>query len=197
VSRGFLDKKRITQNHRNSSCIRISNDSSTVLFETSVNVLRIFSNSFRSIFIRSATMSMICSNCRKEINQHALVRIYATECYDSGASRQICSVCLVGYHVPVLRPSTGKWEFGKVLSCNVSCLRNDIHQQQYQLKFTNGTIELVYVKADPFEAYAQYFDVLLDAAQSSQKNTVYQRFIYPDANGNVSPFRSTCFFVHR
>jgi hypothetical protein len=163
---------------------------------------------------------MSCSSCRQPTNIHELVSVYATACigYHSGPSRKVCGVCLVGYFIPVLRPSTGKWEFGTVLSNNSSSSRNDHYQRQYQLKFTNDTTEWASVRADPYEAYTQHFDGILDAVYSQKKTSgsssymrrnmlphpanimdrsnqsqhLRQRDSYPNKIEDVSYFHSKC-----
>lgn len=109
-----------------------------------------------------------CSSCKQPTNIRELVSVYATACngYHSGPSREHCGVCLVGYFIPVFRGSTGKWEFGTVLSNNSSSMRNDHSQRQYQLKFTDDSKEWASVGAAPYEAYTQHFNDRLDAVYS-------------------------------
>ena len=120
----------------------------------------------------STSTSMSCSSCKQQFNIHELVRVYAKSYndFDNSASQKVCGFCLSGYHIPVLRPSTGKWELGTVLSYNGSSSRNNQYQHQYALKFANGAKEWVSVRADPYEAYAQYFDDILEAVRSRKKS---------------------------
>mmetsp|Transcript_24593 Transcript_24593/g.57746 ORF Transcript_24593/g.57746 Transcript_24593/m.57746 type:complete len:519 (+) Transcript_24593:131-1687(+) len=107
---------------------------------------------------------MDCSSCGKRISKCELVHVFDRTCneYQGGSSRKVCDICLVGYEVPVLRPSTGKWEIGTVLSYDSSSQRSRSEQKQHRLQFMNGIKEWAIVNTEPYEAYAQYFDDLLD-----------------------------------
>ncbi len=137
---------------------------------------------------KSTSTSMRCWSCKQPNNVHELVHVYAKSCNDRNTPRKICGFCLVGYHIPVLRPSMGKWELGTVLSYSGSCQRVDRYRHQYQLKFTDDEKEWVSVRADPFEAYARHFEDLLPLAQREYPVNEPQQETNPPAF--VSPNRS-------
>ncbi len=120
---------------------------------------------------KSTSTSMMCSNCKKLVNVHDLVRVYGSSCDDikDSSSRKVCGSCLAGYHVPVLRPSSRRWEFGTILSYNGPPSRIDQQWHQHEIKFADGSKEWVSVMADPFEAYAQHFDDVLEAERGYKR----------------------------
>ena len=115
----------------------------------------------------SASTLMNCSSCKKLTSIHKLVRVHGKTWKDSHgggpeSSLKVCGNCLVGYHIPVLRLSTGKWEFGTVQS-------HDGSGRQYQVVFVDEGKEWVYARDDPYEAYAQHFEDILHVLDSPKK----------------------------
>lgn len=133
--------------------------------------------------------SMSCYTCKQQTNVHWLIRVYGKSWNDrDNAPKKVCGACLVGYHIPVLRNRTRKWEFGTVLSHGGSSQRIDLHEHQYLLEFTDDKKEWVSVLADPFRAYTRHFDRLraLRAVRARQRQNPPVR----PANPLVSPNRS-------
>lgn len=120
---------------------------------------------------KSTSTSISCWSCKQIVNAHDLVRVYGKSSHEmkNNSSVKICGFCLAGYRIPVLRPSSGRWEFGTVLSHNSSPSRIDEYRHQYELLFVNGSKEWVSVKADPYEAYAQHFDGVREAKSCQRK----------------------------
>ena len=123
---------------------------------------------------------MNCSNCGRLTSIHELVRVHAKtwndcHCGSIEPSHKVCGNCLVGYHIPVLRPSTRKWEFGTVQShADFSSSGKQQQQQQrqqyqYQVVFMGQKVEWVYVRDDPYEAYVQNLEDLLHVVDSPKK----------------------------
>ena len=116
---------------------------------------------------KSTSTSMSCSTCKKQVNVHGLFCVYGNSCDNikDSSSRKLCESCLAGYHIPVVRPSSRRWEFGTVLRHNGSPSRSDRHE----IKFVDGSKEWVSVMPDPFEAYAQHFDCVLEAERGYKR----------------------------
>ena len=138
---------------------------------------------------KSTSTSMSCWSCKQIVNAHDLILVYAKSSHDTknNSSRKVCGFCLAGYRIPVLRPSSGRWEFGTVLSHNGSPSRIDQYRHQYELQFATGSKEWVSVKADPYEAYAQHFDNIRGAKSSckrklSENNTCGVQTTFQDPN---------------
>ena len=120
---------------------------------------------------------MNCSTCKQLTSIDTLICVHVTRWnnHPDCRSLKVCGNCLVGYHIPVHRPSNGRWEFGTVIShrdSGSSENNNDRHQhQRYQLVFMDDSKEWVSVRHDPCETYAQYFDGMLQAIDDSPKTS--------------------------
>mmetsp|Transcript_7196 Transcript_7196/g.20872 ORF Transcript_7196/g.20872 Transcript_7196/m.20872 type:complete len:492 (+) Transcript_7196:373-1848(+) len=100
-----------------------------------------------------------CPTCEKLTDARELIRVHAKTWKDclGGVSQEVCCDCLVGYDIPVIRLSTGSWEFGTVLS-------RDHHQEgqeqtpskeaRFQVEFIDKAKEYVCVGNNPYETYA-------------------------------------------
>lgn len=107
-----------------------------------------------------------CSVCKKEADSRELILVHAKEwkdCRSGVSSPVVCTSCLVGYNIPVVRPSTSTWEFGKVLSCwdsSTTFQTGNVLQQvdQHLVEFYDQTKEWVFVENDPYDAYVRHFD---------------------------------------
>ena len=101
-----------------------------------------------------------CSKCRKKIEVYKSVSVYGIKqggCH-GGCAKRLCGFCLVGYYIPVIRPSVGKWEFGKIIFYKGSGLTSGSQEERYEAAFTDKKKEWVCVEIDPFEAYVKHFD---------------------------------------
>jgi hypothetical protein len=100
-------------------------------------------------------------DCGKPPKDSRLVQAYLKtwrDVYESNGtikqslpSLKLCSECLVGHLVPVVRPSTAGWEFGTV-HCYDECT------EKHQFIFMDEDKEWISVEDDPFAAYGREFD---------------------------------------
>lgn len=100
-------------------------------------------------------------DCKKAPKDNRLIQAYLKTWKDvyepngiiklSLPSLKVCSECLVGHSVPVLRPSTFQWEIG-----NVHCY--DECTDKHQFVFMDEEKEWIRVEDDPFRTYSQEFD---------------------------------------
>ena len=102
-----------------------------------------------------------CMDCGKTPKDNRLIQAYLKswkDVYDSNGtiklslpSLKLCSECLVGHFIPVLRQSTATWEFGSV-HCYDECT------EKHQFVFMDEDKEWIRVVGDTFVAYAREFN---------------------------------------
>ena len=112
----------------------------------------------------STTALTSCSTCKMVAdNRNKLVRVHAKTYWHDRNGRgssnsslrvMVCGYCLVGFNVPALRPSTGRWEFGTVRAYD--SISSEL--LQYQIEFVDEEKEWVHIWDDPFEAYVRQFE---------------------------------------
>jgi hypothetical protein len=98
-----------------------------------------------------------CDSCRKHPLNERLIQVHIKSLSDIKANQQIsnvslkvCDHCLVQHNVPVLRPSSGKWELGLVQVY-------DSKRLTHQVVFVDEEKEWVTVTENPFVDYIGQF----------------------------------------